>query len=148
MRVKEGFTVTQEYEKVARGVINAIRSLGITLASSSDTSSGSTEEYLVRTGEVHELIDTAKKNNSLSLNNRDAVRAVFARDHESLKDAAEELQEICKPVDENGSDDDGEDDFDDGWEELGISSNDKLSPSELLVAEKVSLVSACFLIFD
>ncbi len=139
MRVKEGLTVIQEYEKVARGVINAVRSLGITLASASDTSTGSTEEYLVRTGEVHELIDTAKKNNSLSLNNRDAVRGIFVRNHESLTDAAEELQEICKPVDDNGSDDEGEDGFDDGWEELGISSNDKLSSSELLVTEKVSL---------
>lgn len=144
MRVKEGSTVTQEYEKVARGVINAVRSLGITLTSSSKTSTGSTQEYLVRTGEIHELIDTVKKSDGLSLNNCDAVRRIFTRDHESLKDAAEELQEICKPMDENGSDDDGEDDFDDGWTELGISSNNKLSPSELSVAEKVSFVSVRF----
>ncbi|KJA27217.1 hypothetical protein HYPSUDRAFT_63480 [Hypholoma sublateritium FD-334 SS-4] len=137
MRVKEGSTLTQEYEKVARGVINAVRSLGITLTSSPETSTGSTEEYLVRTGEIHELIDSAKKTNGLSLNNREAVCRIFAQDHESMKDAAEELQGICKPVDENSSDDDEEDDFDDGWAELGISSNPKLSPYELSVAEKV-----------
>ena len=33
--------------------------------------------------------------------------------------------------------DDDEDEFDDGWNELGISSNDKMGPDELARAEKV-----------
>ncbi|KAF8201839.1 hypothetical protein BJ912DRAFT_1117585 [Pholiota molesta] len=138
MRAKEGATIVQEYEKVAHGVIGAVQALGITLQSSSATSTNTTEEYLVRTGEIHELIDNARKTGGLSLNNRDAVRKIFVRDQDSLADAVEEIQEMCKPpsAEEDKLDDD-EEDFDDGWSELGISSNQKLSPAELIITEKV-----------
>ncbi|KAF9482750.1 hypothetical protein BDN70DRAFT_874529 [Pholiota conissans] len=135
MRVKEGATIVQEYEKVARGVIVAVQALGMTLNSSSATSTGTTEEYLVRTGEIHELIDNAKKSGGLSINNRDAVCRIFLRDQDSLLDAAEEIQEMCKPSADNS--DEHVDDFDDGWSELGISSSQKPSQVELMTMEKV-----------
>ncbi|KAF8964683.1 hypothetical protein BDZ97DRAFT_1904344 [Flammula alnicola] len=135
MRLKEGVTVVREYESVAHNVISSIRALGQTLQSSPSDGTAS-EEYLVRTGEVHELIDTARKSGGLSLNNRDAVRKIWLRDHDSLVDGAEEIQEMCKP----SSADEEEGAFDDGWEELGISSNQKLSPAELDRTAKVQAV--------
>lgn len=148
IRVKEGATVIDEYGRVVRGVIDAVRSFALALQSSSATSTASTNQYLVRTGEVHELIDTVKKAGGLSLNNRDAVRRIFSRNHDSLADATEEVQEMCKPVNSEEHDEE-EDSFDDGWEELGISSSQKLSPAELTVTEKVksSLYLLCALTY-
>jgi hypothetical protein len=119
-------------------VISAIKSLVQSLLSPLVGEAPSTEQYLVRTGEVHEIIDRVRKAGGLSLTNRDAVQKVWLQDHDSLQDGAEEIKEMCKPVVSNveGEDGDGEA-FDGGWEELGMDSSQTLSPSELDRAEKV-----------
>jgi len=134
MRVREGTTVLKEYENIAQNVVIAVRSLAQCLL---DESRGNAnEEYLVKTGEVHELIDRVRKPGGLSLNNRDAVRRSWLQDSGSLADAYEEIQEICKAADLDVED---EEEFGDGWDELGISSDKKLSASELDRAQKVRL---------
>lgn len=140
MRQKQGLTVMKEYESVAKNVISAIRSLVQSLLSPPVDQSLSTKEYLVRTGEVHEIIDRVRKAGGLSLSNRDAVQKIWLQDHDSLQDGAEEIKEMCKSAGSNTENEDEDGDaFYDGWEELGVDSNRKLSPDELDRAEKVCL---------
>jgi hypothetical protein len=139
MRRKQGLTLMKEYESVAENVISAIRSLVQSLLSPPVDQSLSTKEYLVRTGEVHEIIDRVRKAGSLSLSNRDAVQKIWLQDYDSLQDGAEEIKGMCKPAGSNTENEDEDGDvFYDGWEELGVDSNRKLSLDELDRAEKVS----------
>ena len=128
MRRDQSTTVLKEYTSLVQNVIRAVESLAQIFLDSTTTA---TEEYLVRTGTIHDLIDMARKPGGLSVTNRDAVRKRWLQNHESIVDGAEEIQQVCSPRDTEG------DDFiDDGWEELGINST-KLSPPELDRTEKV-----------
>ena len=128
MRRDQSATILKEYTSLVQNVIGAVKSLAQTFL---DPTGTATEEYLVRTGTIHDLIDMARKPGGLSMTSRDAVRKRWLQNHESIVDGAEEIQQVCSPKDTEG------DDFiDDGWEELGIDST-KLSPSELDRTEKV-----------
>jgi hypothetical protein len=128
MRRDQSSTILKEYTSLVQNVVGAVESLAHIFLDSSATA---TEEYLVRTGTIHDLIDMARKPGGLSMISRDAVRKRWLQNHESIVDGAEEIQQVCSPKDTNG------DDFiDDGWEELGINST-KLAPSELDRTEKV-----------
>lgn len=127
MRRDQSATILKEYTSLVQNVIGAVESLVQMFLDSSTA----TEEYLVRTGTIHDLIDMARKPGGLSMTNRDAVRKRWLQNHESIVDGAEEIQQVCSPKDTEG------DYFiDDGWEELGINST-KLSLSELDRTEKV-----------
>lgn len=145
IRRQEGFTIAKEYEVTTRDAVTAIRSLAQTLLSSSSNSTAS-EEYLMKAGGVHEIIEAARKPGVLSTNNREAVRKMWQRDHGSLVDGFEEIKEICEPSEDQGHDEDDEDFFDDGWAELDASSKQKLSPREIQRAEKVRTTSTRFLV--
>jgi len=134
MRRDQSATVLKEYTSLVQTVIEAVESLAQMVLDGSET-----EEYLVRTGTVHDLIDMARKPGGLSLTSRDAARKRWLQNHESIVDGAEEIQQLCKPASSEDLEDD--DDFiDDGWEELGISSTIKLSSAELDRTEKVQAV--------
>ncbi|CAA7271702.1 unnamed protein product [Cyclocybe aegerita] len=128
-------TILKEYESVARNVVREVLHFSEVLLSPPATST-SNEDYLVGAGKVHELIDLARRSGGLSLSNREAVRKRWLQDRDSLVDGEEEIQEIWKSSD---SDEPADDDelFDDGWEELGISSTQTLSPVEKDRAGKV-----------
>ena len=128
MRRDQSATILKEYTSLVQNVIGAVESLAQIFLDSTTTA---TEEYLVRTGTIHELIDLARKPGGLSMTSRDAVQKRWLQNHESIVDGAEEIQQICNPKATEG-----EDFIDDGWEELGINSI-KLSPSELDRTEKV-----------
>ncbi|KAJ3514839.1 hypothetical protein NLJ89_g2129 [Agrocybe chaxingu] len=135
MRRNLAATILKEYEIVARNVIREVLHFSEVLLSP-PAASTSNEDYLVGVGKMHELIDLARRSGGLSLNNREAVRKRWLQDRDSLVDGEEEIQEICQSSD---SDEPADDDelFDDGWEELGISSKQKLSPVERDRVEKV-----------
>ncbi|KAF8798021.1 hypothetical protein BYT27DRAFT_7203717 [Phlegmacium glaucopus] len=134
MRRDQSATLLKEYTSLVQTVIEAVKSLAQMFLDST----GVTEEYLVRTGTVHDLIDMARKPGGLSLTTRDAVRKRWLQNHESIVDGAEEIQQLCKPA--TSEDPEGDDFIDDGWEELGINSTIKLSPAELDRTEKVQAV--------
>ena len=139
MRRDQSATVLKEYTSLVQTVIEAVESLAQMILDGSET-----EEYLVRTGTVHDLIDMARKPGGLSLTSRDAARKRWLQNHESIVDGAEEIQQLCKPA--NSEDLEDDDDFiGDGWEELGISSTIKLSSAELDRTEKVGSSSYFFL---
>ena len=129
MRRDQSATILKEYTSLVQNVIGAVESLAHIFLDSSATA---TDEYLVRTGTIHDLIDMARKPGGLSMISRDAVRKKWLQNHESIVDGAEEIQQLCSPKDTK----DDDDFIDDGWEELGINPT-KLSHSELDRTEKV-----------
>ncbi|KAJ2931407.1 hypothetical protein H1R20_g5765, partial [Candolleomyces eurysporus] len=133
-----GATVLKELQSAARSVISAIQGLTETLLSDTTATKEPSDVYLSKVGEVHDAIDKLRSGtDELSSNNVTAVRKIWTADQSSLSDALRELQEIPESGDDN--------DFDDGWDELGIdSSSNKLSPGELERLRKVeSIVKLC-----
>ncbi|KXN89261.1 hypothetical protein AN958_06015 [Leucoagaricus sp. SymC.cos] len=86
----------------------------------------------MRTGAVHDIIEKARGRDGFPGNNLVAVRKVWKRNQESLNDGLDEVRETMenaeKPEDGVGKE---EEEFDDGWTELGISSNVKPSVTEV-----------------
>jgi len=136
MRRTHGATMLSEYEGVARNVVSSIEHF-IQSFVESELEGSTSNDYLVGVGKVHELIDSAKKPGGLSLNNREAVRKKWRQDHDSLADAAEEIQDMCKAP--SGNEVDEEEFLDDGWDELGLDSKQALSPEERDRTEKVCI---------
>lgn len=106
-------------------------------------SSSNPQIYLRLTGTLHELIDQAT---SLPEDNRAAVSKQFNDNVSLLTDGIGELEGL---ISQNESDAPlPEDDFDDGWDELGMGSSgsDKMSPDELAVTKKVDIFAVFFCI--
>jgi len=139
IQADHGKTLATETYAIARDVTEALQHIIQTFISiHSENSSQSKEavaEYLTKTGTLHDLIENARKMSGFSGNNLIAVRKVWKRNQETLDDS---LEEICdaweKAKNPEGSTEDGTK-FDDGWEELGISSV-KPSATELEIIKK------------
>ncbi|KAF9052631.1 hypothetical protein BJ165DRAFT_1607471 [Panaeolus papilionaceus] len=127
MQLTQAKSILKEYESVAKTTIRAIESFVQTVISST-----SPDEYLRKTGEIHELIDNARKPGVLSSDNQAAVRKKWSQDYDSLQDGYDELKGICEQRD--SGDDEGDED---GWDEMGFESNRKLSEEELERAIKM-----------
>jgi len=85
------------------------------------------EEYMMRTGGVHDLIDKAKGATGLSKDNWGAVRKKWGQDRGMLDDAVREVVEMVEEEEGGG----GGEDEDDGWDELGLGSGKKMDKNEL-----------------
>ncbi|KDQ60824.1 hypothetical protein JAAARDRAFT_708980 [Jaapia argillacea MUCL 33604] len=90
------------------------------------------EEYLRRTGTVYALVDAAKEPSpkGLSRSNAEAVKRKWDEDRDTVQDG---LKEVAEMITDTGEDDDDED----GWDELGLGSNEKPSPEELERTKKI-----------
>lgn len=127
-----GATIRREFERVAADVINAVKHLLVALADPSHSTTN--KVYLARVGEVHELIDIARSvgPKGLSDSNVTAVRKLWALDEGALKDGLSELDDVLSKVD-------GDEDEDDGWDELGLGSESALNPEERARTQQVRL---------
>jgi cyclin-D1-binding protein 1 len=134
-----GATLTKEVTSTVQDVIEAIRALVQTfLALQTHVGSGTNktgEEYLVRTGTVHDLIDRAKGAKGISKDNLGAVRKKWSEDRGTLEDAFREVGEMAE--EEEGEDEDGEDD-EDGWDGLGLGKGKKMDQKELERTKQVN----------
>lgn len=131
MRQTQGLTLLAEYENVAQNVISSVEKFADGLSRSlSQSESG--KDHFVAVGKIHELIDHAKKHGALSSDNRSAVRKKWVQDYDSLRDGAEEIEEMCNPAEV-----DDEDSVDDGWEELGLASTQTFS---LIEKDRLNMV--------
>jgi hypothetical protein len=129
---RHGEALFKEIASAAQHIVAAVKSfvqslLAIHNATLNSFEGAASGDYILRTGAVHEAIERER---ALSNNNYDAVRKVWQRDYDSLIDGLDEIQEMCKPSDNTQ-------DLDDGWDDLGLGSNAKLSPLELQRTEKV-----------
>ena len=111
-----GATLTKEVVSTITVVVEAVAALVHSFLAGG-------EVYLVRIGEVHDLIDKAM---DVSKDNLAAVRKRWAEDRATLDDAFRELGEMLE----------GGDGDQDGWDELGLGS--KMDENELERAKQVS----------
>jgi hypothetical protein len=128
-----GATLTREIASVVKDVIESVRSL--VLAFTGIESNGTRgagkgwDEYMVRTGTVHDLIDKARGEDGLPKNNIDAVRKKWTQDKDSLDDGLRELGEMIEEAKASGEE--RGDRIEDGWDELGISPRMGMTKEEL-----------------
>lgn len=124
---------------IAKDVLAAARALFQTFLTVNSNKSASHhgargDDYLIRTGALHDIIDKARSKGGFSTDNLAAVIKLWKRNQESLEDGRNEVQET---MDSTGND--AEDAFDDGWDELGFSSSLKPSATEMERIKKVSI---------
>jgi cyclin-D1-binding protein 1 len=138
-----GAALTQEIVSVVTDGIKAIKALlqtFLTLENGEKKNhvgiGQAGEEYLVRVGAVHEIIDKARSSDGISSENVVAVRRKWTADKASLEDGLREVSEMIED-EETRSDGDDDGDDDDGWAEVGISSRKRMGEQELERTKKV-----------
>ncbi|KAM5534075.1 hypothetical protein V8D89_012256 [Ganoderma adspersum] len=125
-----GTTLASEVGLLAQDVIKAVRSL-----TSMFVEDGG-DDYLVRTGTVHDTIEKARRD--LPLDNVTAVKKRWKADKDMLEDSLEDINGMVDDDEhEQGEDDRGRDDLDDEWDELGFGSAKKMSETELERTKKI-----------
>jgi hypothetical protein len=139
-----GATIIREAVFLIKDVIEAIRALLQTFlnieANGTDVSTGQAgDEYMVRTGAVHDLIDKARVSNGLSKDNFVAARKKWTQDQCSLEDGLREVGEMVEDAESSDRDDEEEFGDDDGWGEMGLGPGKKMDKDELERTKKVHL---------
>ncbi|KAF9500871.1 hypothetical protein BDN71DRAFT_1439738 [Pleurotus eryngii] len=127
-----GATLFKEAVETVKDVIEATSSLADAFLAAASTPNPR-DEYLSRTGTVHELAEKAK---NLSLSNVLAVQKRWKQDRASLDDAVSELHDMLEQAEADDGAEQLDADFDDGWAEFGIGSDKKLEVDELARAKK------------
>ncbi|KAG7452519.1 uncharacterized protein BT62DRAFT_998549 [Guyanagaster necrorhizus] len=129
-----GATLVQEFNNICRDIIKSVKSLLVIFDVSETRVLESGDDYLVKTGEIHHLIDKARSSSrdGLSVDNLSAVRKKWQRDSGPLDDGLKELSDMIEY-----DADDGEDGEDDEWDELGLGSVKCLDEQELERAKQV-----------
>ncbi|KAI0750926.1 hypothetical protein C8Q80DRAFT_1217828 [Daedaleopsis nitida] len=123
-----GSTLASEVRALARDVCEAVRVLSIMFLDSAG------EDYLVRTGTVHDIVEKARRD--LPADNLAAVKKRWKADRGMLEDSLEEINAMIEEAGQNDQDGDG-DDIDDEWDELGFGASKKMSEAELEHTKKI-----------
>jgi len=140
-------TLLHEVASVAQDVIQLVISL---LQTFWDNETRGIEqagnEYLLRTGAVHDIITKARAG-GLSTDNLTSVRKIWQQNHDAIDDGLKEISEMI-----NATNEQVEDDLeDDGWDELGFQSSRKMDQTELERAKKVvssvTSLHGCLIVF-
>ncbi|KAI6005948.1 hypothetical protein EDD15DRAFT_2191288 [Pisolithus albus] len=142
--VQHGATFIKDTNKIVKGILESLRDLVQTFiefaaCDPSSTSGMAGEDYLVRTAALHDLITTAQGSNGIPKDNRSAVRQNWSVNKATLEDG---VSEVTRMIEEAEGDDanhptaDG-DDFNDGWDELGLGTNTSLNKDELARSKSV-----------
>ncbi|KAK0459725.1 uncharacterized protein EV420DRAFT_286608 [Desarmillaria tabescens] len=132
-----GATLVQEFNGICRDVIKSVKSLLAIFDASETRVLEPGDEYLVKTGEIHHLIDRARSTSGdgLSIDNLSAVRKKWQQDSGPLDDGLKELNDMIE-YDAEAE----EDNEDDGWDELGLESVKCLDEKELERTKQVHTI--------
>lgn len=114
--------------------------LSITNEADSSSSSQSKEDYLVRTGTVHECIEKIRK--SLPESNAGAVKNLWLQDRAMLDDSFAEVNTMIEEGGDGYESDEGFGDDDDLLDELGLGTTKSLSSIEIERVKKVGVAQA------
>ena len=114
--------------------------LSITNEADSSSSSQSKEDYLVRTGTVHECIEKIRK--SLPESNAGAVKNLWLQDRAMLDDSFAEVNTMIEEGGDGNESDEGFGDDDDLLDELGLGTTKSLSSIEIERVKKVGVAQA------
>jgi hypothetical protein len=149
-----GATIIKEVKYHVKTIVEALRAvvqtfLNLAARGPSAASSGSAgEEYLIRTGALHDLITQARGPNGIPKDNLSAVCRGWKQDRGALEDSLREVSEMVEAAEKSHEDDHTEhddDDDDDGWDELGLGGTAKMDKDELARAKNVQ---HSFIIFN
>lgn len=127
----------QEISSLVLEITRSIKALVQTFldieANDTRASSGQAgDEYMVRTGTVHDLLDKARGPDGLSNDNVAAVRKKWAEDGDLLADVLREVGEMIENAESVDDADEEELEGGDEWDELGLGSNNrKLDAAEV-----------------
>ncbi|OSD08630.1 hypothetical protein PYCCODRAFT_39800 [Trametes coccinea BRFM310] len=127
-----GSTLSSYARRSAREICEAVISLAGTFVEDSG------EEYLVRTGTVHDLVEQARR--ELPADNLAAVKMRWKEDRGMLEDSSSDINAMVEDAADEGDgslDDNFDDEFDDEFDELGFGSTKKMSEVELERVKKV-----------
>ncbi|KAI0082807.1 hypothetical protein K474DRAFT_1585213 [Panus rudis PR-1116 ss-1] len=136
-----GVTLAKHVRQSAKDVLEAVQSLSQTFSRiTSDTSQvADGDDFLVRTGAVHDIIETIKR--ELPEDNVAAVKKKYVVDRDMMEDSLQEVSDLLEDAAADGEDEGfGSDDDDfgnDEWDELGFGSSKKLSEAEVERLKKI-----------
>ncbi len=137
-----GKTLSGEVRKCATDVLESLRAYSDAFTEIVNRGEGSGEDYLVKTGEVHDTIDAARRN--LPEDNASAVRKRWSTDRGMVEDSLADVQSMIED-DEADADEleglDEDEEFDDELDALGLGPTKRLSPLELARVKKVNSFS-------
>ncbi|KAG1756776.1 uncharacterized protein EDB91DRAFT_1241824 [Suillus paluster] len=145
-----GGTLIKEVQHNATVILEALRAvvqtfLNLAARGPSIRSGAAGEDYLVRTGALHDLITQARGTNGIPKDNISAICRKWKQDLGALDDGLREVSEMIEGVEGSESDNLEGDDDDDGWDELGLSDTGaKMNQDELARAKNVQPSSATF----
>jgi hypothetical protein len=125
-----GATLVAQVRSTTKEIVQAVdlflQTVITTLGSDAAAPGQGKDIYLIRTGAVHELIEQARGPDGIPESNVVAVKRHWVEDHRTLKDAVQEFEDMMQP----SMGDDLDDEFGDGWDELGVG-KEELSLEEL-----------------
>ncbi|RPD66363.1 hypothetical protein L226DRAFT_500670 [Lentinus tigrinus ALCF2SS1-7] len=123
-----GVTLASDARSLARQVCEAVRALASMFVDSAG------EDYLVRTGTVHDVVEKARRD--LPADNIAAVKKRWKADRDMIGDSLDEINAMLEDAEE-GEDEAEGGDLDDEWEELGFGTSKKMSEAERECTKKV-----------
>ncbi|KAF5391385.1 hypothetical protein D9757_001894 [Collybiopsis confluens] len=129
---EHGATLTKEMLSIATNLTSAVGALASTLLEIERSGQTSGGDYLVRTGTVHDIIETTRSKDGLSIDNLIAVRRIWQQDIGPLEDGIREVEEMLQDAQSEANPEE-----DDGWDELGIGPSKPLTEEESKRAAKV-----------
>ena len=123
-----GATLIKEVNFHVKAILEALRAvlqtfLNLATRGPSTASSGAAgEEYLFRTGALHDLITQARGPNGIPKDNLSAIRRGWNQDRGALEDSLREVSEMVEKAEKSpeAEADHAENDDYDGWDELGL----------------------------
>ncbi|PSR94111.1 hypothetical protein PHLCEN_2v4539 [Hermanssonia centrifuga] len=131
-----GSTLAEHTRRAAKGVLESVRALAQSFKIITEQGEPSTEDYLVRTGAVHDSVEQARQD--LPTDNLAAVRSRWTTDRAMLEDSLNEVVEMSEGNGEGEDEDEFDDDGDeDDWDELGLGTSKKMSEAELERTKKI-----------
>lgn len=146
-----GATLIKEVQHEMTAILEALRAvvqtfLNLAARGPSIARSGSAgEEYLVRTGALHDVITQARGPNGIPKDNISAIRRRWKQDRGALEDSLREVSEMIDGAEGSEGDDIGGNNVDDGWDELGLGDTGvKMDRDELARAKNVQHLSVTF----
>ncbi|KIK47042.1 hypothetical protein CY34DRAFT_799738 [Suillus luteus UH-Slu-Lm8-n1] len=139
-----GATLIKEVQHEMTAILEALRAvvqtfLSLAARGPSIARSGSAgEEYLVRTGALHDVITQARGPNGIPKDNISAIRRIWKQDRGALEDSLREVSEMIDEAEGSEGDDVDGNNVDDGWDELGLGDTGaKMDRDELARAKNV-----------
>ncbi|KAF8447966.1 hypothetical protein L210DRAFT_794150, partial [Boletus edulis BED1] len=121
-----GAALTKDVRRRAEDIINALRALLQTFLNNAAPS----DEYLVRTANLHDLITNARSPSGIQKDNQAAVYRAWKSDRESLEDNLKELATLIKDAQSDNP-------VDDGWDDIGLGHTEKMDEHELARANNI-----------